>query len=109
MSAPRGTTPTFTLTFSEATLDLTGMSHVYVTFQKGITLLTKSDDDLTIAAKSIEVALSQEETLAFRGDPFTEDAPIEIQANWTDLNGKRAASEVVKYVLSKQLLNEVVS
>ena len=108
MSAPRGTTPTFTFTFSETGLDLTVAEHVYVTFRRGLEKLTKANSALTIGEKTVEVSLSQSETLAFLADPFTEQAPIEIQINWTDINGSRSASEVVKYQLDKQLLNEVV-
>ena len=102
MSIPRGTTPTFTLTFTEQGLDLTTANKVYVTFEQFGKTLTKKGDDLTVSEKQIEVYLAQAETLAFAvGD-------IEIQANWTDATGGRSASEVAKYTLTKQLLDEVV-
>ena len=101
MSIPRGVTPTFVLTFSDQTLDLTTASHVYVTFRGG-TELTKSDSDLEIEAKKISVYLSQAETLAFSM------GNVNIQANWTYPNGARAASNVVAYVFNEQLLNRVV-
>lgn len=101
MAIPRGTTPTFTLTFTEQGLDLTAANHVYVTFKNGITL-TKSDSDLTIGEKQIDVYLSQEETLAFR------NGQTAIQANWTYGDGSRAASNIVRYTLTDNLLNRVV-
>ena len=100
MSIPRGTTPIFTLTFTD--VDLTGAAHVYVTFKQGGRILTKSDADLTVTATNIEVGLTQEETLMFNV------GNVQIQANWTLANGSRTASEVVNYALTKQLLAKVV-
>ena len=101
MSAARGTTPTFVLTFTEQTLDLTTAANVYVTFTSGTSILTKTGEDLTVEAKQISVYLSQEETLAFSDT-------VRIQANWTTATGSRAASEIVTYVMSDQLLRKVV-
>lgn len=98
---PRGVTPTFTLTFTDDDLDLTQATHVYVTF-KGGREITKSDGELTIAAKQIDVYLTQEETLSFRL------GGVSIQVNWTYGDGSRAASEVVGYTFSPQLLDKVV-
>lgn len=102
MSAPRGTTPTLTLTFTEKGLDLTTATNVYVTFKYGSQLMTKTGDALNISEKQITVTLSQPETLAFP------EGSIYIQANWTGPGGFRAASEVVALNWSKQLLNQVV-
>lgn len=103
MSVPQFTTPTFVLTFDdEEALDLTEANNVYVTFQAKTYLLTKTGDDLIVDAKSIGVKLSQNETSHMPiGD-------VEIQANWTTQNGDRAASEVVTFRISKQLLQRVV-
>ena len=100
-TAARGTTPTFTLTFTEETLDLTQANNVYVTFQSGVKTLTKTGEDLVIAPKQISVFLSQEDTL-YLGEV------IFIQANWTKNGGIRAASDVVTYQFSPQLLKEVI-
>ena len=110
MSTPFGTTPTFTLTFTDDDLDLTAASHVYVTFQSGIKKVTKSDSDLTVAAKQIEVVLTQAETLQLLQNQY-EDAEtmVEIQANWTYSTGKRGSSDVSNYPFSKQLLPEVIN
>ena len=101
MAIPRGVTPTFTLTFTDENLDLTAADHVYVTFKGGVTI-TKADSELTIAAKQIDVYLSQEETLAFK------QRQVSIQVNWTYANGSRSASEVVGYSFSDNLLDKVV-
>lgn len=110
MSIPVGVTPTFSLKFSDNTLDLTQASHVYVTFRSGLVTLTKSDAALTVAAKQIDVALSQAESLQFMPASYLPNPPeVEIQANWTYAGGKRAASDVVLYQFTDQLLDEVVN
>lgn len=102
MSVPRGTTPTFQLIFTKEGLDLTEAHNVYVTFKSGVYTITKSGEDLTVGEKNIGVYLEQDETLKF-STPY-----IEIQANWTTVTGNRAASEVVEYPISKQLLLKVI-
>lgn len=102
MSVARGTTPTYILTFNEQSLDLTAMKNVYVTFKKGARALTKTGNDIVVTERRIEVYLTQRETLSFSaGD-------VEVQANWTMEGGRRACSEVVNIMLSKQLLDKVV-
>lgn len=100
MSVPKGTTPTFVLTFED--IDLTTASHVYVTFKGAGGKVTKTDDDLTVDATSISVYLTQEETL------ILSNGAVAIQANWTFEDGSRAASEIVKYTLTDNLLSRVV-
>lgn len=100
MAVARGTTPTFELTFTDPELDLTQAEHVYVTFRSMGLTLTKKDDDLVIAEKSIQVFLTQEETLQLYN--------VEIQANWTTAGGVRSASDVITYQMSDQLLEKVV-
>ena len=102
MGVPKYTTPTFNLTFTEQGLDLTQAANVYVTFQSGEMKLTKSGDDLVIGEKSIGVKLTQRETAGFAV------GYVMIQANWTTGTGDRAASEIVNYMITKQLLAEVV-
>lgn len=102
MAVPQYTTPTFTLTFDDPVLDLTVADHVYVTFQCGQYKLTKTGDDLTVAAKQIDVWLSQEETGSFI------PGNVNIQVNWTDGAGNRAASDIVTCDISQQLLQAVV-
>ena len=101
MGVPRYTTPVFTLTFSEEHLDLTEADEVFVTFRQAEKLMTVTGEDLTVEKKSIAVSFTQEETAEFCvGD-------VEIQANWT-IGGKRAASEIVKYQFTDQLLKQVI-
>lgn len=102
MSFPQYTTPTVSLTFTDEDLDLTAATNVYVTFKSSKTEITKTGTDLTVAEKQIDVKLSQAET----GSLGT--GGIQIQANWTDATGGRAASNIVTYDISKQLLQRVV-
>lgn len=102
MSVARATTPTFICTFDEDGLDLTTAHNVYVTFEQRTKSLTKSGDDIEVEPKQITIYLNQAETLEFS------EGKIEVQANWTMANGRRACSEVVFVVLSKQLLRRVV-
>ena len=102
MGVPRYTTPVFTLTFKEKDLDLTQAEDVFVTFQQACKKMTVTGEDLTVGEKTIAVSFTQEETAEFcAGD-------VEIQANWV-IAGKRAASEVVNYQFTKQLLQEVIA
>lgn len=104
MSTPRGTTPTYILTFSESSnIDLTLARHVYVTFKSihGKVILTKSDEDLIIESKSISVYLTQKETLSFFDT-------MRMQANWTYENGSRGASAVQNLRFTEQLLDKEV-
>ena len=102
MSVARATTPTFLLQFDQQGLDLTTANNVYVTFKSGNKTLTKTGGDLAVSAQSIGVYLNQTETIVWR------TGKVEIQANWTSGSGSRAASEIVYYDISAQLLDEVV-
>lgn len=102
MSFPQFTTPTVTLIFEDDELDLTEAAHVYVTFKGNKGAVTKTGDDLTVEEKQIRVRLTQAETGTFS------QGSIQIQANWTDAYGNRAASNIAKYDISAQLLQRVV-
>ena len=105
MSVPRGTTPTFTLTFpQDAELDLCQARGVYVSFRSGGKTLTKAagDDGVNVEQDKIHVWLNQEETLLFYA------GTIMIQANWTTADGQRAASEIVSCQITENLLPKVV-
>ena len=102
MGVPIGTTPTLSLTFSDETLDLTAANHVYVTIEGGGHTITKTDSELSVQEKKIDVYLSQQETLKFQ------TGNVRIQVNWTYGNGSRAASTIVSYNFGDNLLNRVV-
>lgn len=102
MSVAIATTPTFTLTFTEQSLDLTQANNVYVTFEQLAKKITKTGNNLNVQEKSIVVYLSQSETLLFK------EGIVDVQANWTGANGKRTSSEVAHVEFSKQLLKKVI-
>lgn len=102
----RGTTPTYTFTLPDE-VDLTLASKVYVTFAKmdETIIFTKDNDDIEITAHSVEVYLTQEETLALP------DGRIKVQLNWLyDDNGvtKRACSNKVVITTQKNLIDKVL-
>lgn len=105
MGVPRGTTPTFTLTIDDETIDLTQADAVYVTFSDANQTITKTGTDLTVAARQIDVSFTQEETLAFGSGK----GAVDIQVNWTYPSGARCATNLVSYNLfTRQLINEVL-
>ena len=82
MSVPRGTTPTYTCTFSDESVDLTTATNVYVTLEQGRNNITKSGDDLVVSAKRIEVYLSQRDTLLLDGicfEPLSEEFDMSVR------------------------------
>lgn len=95
------TTPTFTLTVPND-VDLTQASHIYFTLTQGKNTINKSDADLTVTAHSVEVFLSQAETLAFKMGLAA------LQLNWTYSDGARACSNIATVSISENLLKAVV-
>lgn len=88
----KGITPTFTLTLPEE-VDLGVASNVYVTFANrgGKTLVQKKNDDIEINENTVNVYLTQDETLSFPS------GSVYVQINWTYIEGgktKRACSEI---------------
>ena len=105
----RATTPTLTLTINDESVDLTAARNVYVTLEQNNTTLTKTGEELEVEARVVKVWLSQTESLA-----LTEGQPLNIQLNWTylDTDGvtvKRAATNVAKITITRQLLDEVIA
>lgn len=106
----RGTTPTFTLRITNGgdDLDLTQASGVYVTIRQNGRVITKTGDDISIAAQSVSCWLTQEESLSLR-----ENYTAEVQINWTyvdvtDNSSRRAATKAKTIDIGRQLLVEVV-
>lgn len=85
----RGTTPTHTF---ETDIDLTDAEVIYITYkQDGKIALEKTRDDLTITAESLQVKLTQEETLA-----FSMSRPVEMQIRARFPDGSAIASQVMR-------------
>lgn len=98
----RGTTPTFRLYLNDEYVDLTQAVNVYVSFKQKDTLITKTGEDLDITENEVDVYLSQAETLKFiKGD-------VEIQLNWTYLDGRRACSNIITIEVDKNLIGDVL-
>lgn len=98
----RGTTPTYIINIQDETFDLTQAEHVYVTFKGKINKIRKEGADVTVNPHSIEVTLSQEDTLAFCPGEVT------IMANWTYANGERGCILPLHDSYTDNLENEVL-
>lgn len=105
----RGTTPTLTLRIKNGRdLDLTQASGVYVTIRQNGRVITKTGEDISVAAQSVSCWLTQEESLSLR-----EHSDAEVQINWTyeDLVNnvtKRAATVPKMIPILRQTYPEVL-
>lgn len=96
----RGTTPTNTFTVD---VDLTTAIAVFVTYKQGDRLLVEKDiGDLDITATKVEVALSQEDTLAFAQG----SVQIQIRAKFGD--GAAIASNIIVAPVDQILKDGVI-
>ena len=98
----RGTTPTFRLYLNDEYVDLTQAVNVYVSFEQKDVLITKTGEDLEILTDEVDVYLSQSETLKFI------KADVEIQLNWTYLDGRRACSNIITIEVDRNLIGDVL-
>lgn len=98
----RGTTPTFTLTVPEG-YSFDDASNVYVTLQQNSNTLTKSGSDLEISGNTVDVYLTQRDSLMF--SPGT----LSVQMNVTFPGGQRACTEIAKIAVKDNLLPQVLS
>ena len=104
----RATTPTFTLVIQEETVNLTLARNVYVTLEQGNTKITKTGNDVEVETRTVKVWLAQEESIG-----LAENVPLALQVNWTYLDSdgvtiRRAATNVAKVNVTRQLLDEVI-
>ena len=97
----QATTPTFILTLPD-TVDLSEVSHLYFTIEQNKTIVKKQDQDLTVDGQTVQVFLSQQETLQFK------TGTANIQLNWTYGNGARGCSNIVQVHVDENLLKKVV-
>ena len=104
----RATTPTFTFTVKDQTLDLTEATNIYATLAQGEkTIITKTDDDIVLTQpRTVSVWLTQEESLSLV------EGSMDVQLNWTyldsDQNVRRAATKTKTIQVTKQLLKRVI-
>ena len=95
----RGTTPTHTFTVD---VDLTSATVIYLTYkQNGETIVERDISNMTVTSDSIEVKLTQTETLAFS---TTGNIQIQIRAGFSD--GSRIASDILSVSPAGQILKE---
>ena len=99
----RGTTPTFELKITDNTVDLTQATNVYATFAQWGKTITKTGNDIDVTAQQVDVYFSQADSLSFSS------GTIEVQLNWTDTDGSRAATNIIKVVIGDNLLPEVLA
>lgn len=97
----QSTTPTFVLTLPQD-IDLSEAENVYFTLQQAGTFITKTGDQLTVSGNTVVVALSQTDTVALL------QGTANVQLNWTYSGGLRAASEIVKIKITKNLITVVI-
>ena len=104
MAIPRGVTAVLTLYIGGKDLDLTQAVDVFVSLkpEKKQSRILKSGDMLTVGEKTIELELTQEESLYFVGK-------IEVQANWIDRNGGRVATNIGYVEMGRQLLDRPIN
>ena len=101
MAIIQGVTPTFTLTVPD-TVDLTQALNVYATFSQGMNAITKTGEDITVAAHAVDVYLSQEESLSFV------KGVVMVEMNWTYADGSRCATKKASVEWDDNLLQEVL-
>lgn len=101
----RGTTPTFTLTLGDDTIDLAMAGNVYVTFRQGRRSLRKTGADVTVSGHTAEVTLTQEESLRFLCGP----EPPEVQMTWVYRDGSRGSSRIALLPVYDTLEPEVLA
>lgn len=104
------TTPDFKLRVKNEELDLAQAETVKVTFAQGETVITKEGDALRIDGNTVSVWLTQEEAGRFKA---LCSRPSEVQINWTYLaedgtTVKRAATAICRYLVTRNLLREVI-
>ena len=105
----RGTTPTFSFTITDTTVDLSSAENVYVTLTQNGKEITKTGSDIDVGTRTVNVFLSQEESMK-----LAEGTDAEVQLNWTYIDPgdlttlRRAATKVKTIPIAKQLLRRVI-
>lgn len=96
----RGTTPTVILRI-KSELSLYDLKTFYVTFKQGKNEITKTQDDKSVEVfdDSMEVTLTQGETLFFNA------YPIDVQLRGMTTTGKAIATKIRSIQVGKILLN----
>lgn len=99
----QGTTPTFTLRLPDM-IDLTLAEEFVFTLSQGSAIVEKYGADMTISAHSVDVYLTQAETLQFQ---TYSDA--KMQLNWVYSDGSRGCTKVKTISVEENLHDEVMA
>lgn len=96
----KGTTPIHHFTVD---LDLTTATEIYLTYKQGCKeIIEKTKKDMTITPDTVEVTLTQQETLAFSTCDLNHDkVEIQFRAKFTD--GSAVASNIMTATVLKIL------
>lgn len=97
----QGTTPTHLFNVD---VDLTTAVVIYITYEQGKrTIIEKTKEDITITENTLEVKLTQEETLAFS---LSSRVDIQIRARFED--GSAVASNIMRATVEEILKEGVI-
>ena len=103
----RGCTETLTLEIEDQSLVLPSADNVFVSIAQGSMTITKTGEDITVNGNTVEVALTQQESLRLK------KGTSEIQVNWLEESlaegKKRIATIPITFKVDKQLLPKVLS
>lgn len=80
---------------------------MYVSLVQGTTAIEKTGEDLDVAARTVGVWLTQEESLGLK------EGTLDVQINWTYLDSdnvtvRRAATKTKSITITRQLLKRVI-
>ena len=98
----RGTTPTFKLTLTDTSVDLTQAQNVYASFSQANVKIVKTGEDLDVMPQEVDVYLTQEESLRFT------TGTLNIQLNWTYAGGQRACTNIINVDVGTNLIGKVL-
>lgn len=97
----RGTTPTHIF---DTDISLVSAQEIYVTYVQGDTRLEKTIEDVKVTDDTLELELTQEETLMFAADNYK--AQVQIRAKFPD--GTAVASNIMHMIVSPILKEGVI-
>lgn len=98
----RGTTPLHIYTLPFGIDNVLSLRIIYA--QRGQVIVTKTLEDCTVEGSTVNVKLTQEDTLA-----FAVDAPVEIQLRVLMGTGDALASQVIRVKAGVCLEDEVIT
>lgn len=104
----QGTTPAFTLTLKDQSINLLEADNVYATIEQGTVNITKTGEDVEVTQHGAKIYLTQRESLQLKAEK-----PAKVQLNWTytdDPTGetRRAATKAKEIDIDEQLLRKVI-